>query len=217
VVDLSDLSDLIAPWDRQIELRDLMAIFREAGAPRYPCPDESILRDAIFIRTFAWLPYAVYTAEVATLDIANRKLVKDLRRVQRALRPVIDAREDVFGGQSATDPMRDLLPLVELRDLIPAAIGTLHYKRNPTRFAPWHGAANMVADQAIWAWRRAGKKGSFGIKPTSPLVNFTYEFLVRSSNDYQLLPDGKDYQHETIARAFERGIVARKRKATTTP
>ena len=86
-------------------------------------------------------------------------------------------------------------------EMLPAAIAALEQLSGQSNQASiWHLPAEVIAMDAMTAWRRAGWTQAFGCYSRSPLVRFTQAFLERAN---------ERRSEGAIAMAFERGGIAR--------
>jgi hypothetical protein len=180
-----------------IDPHELVAMFRRA-ARRGACPTIAMLDECPFLRSTPWVREMM--ASVPEWEPAEREAHRALRILSDMLPEILVAYRKLLGFHPFDH--RRLAVLGRLYEIIPAASAALE----PFHGSPaWHGPAELIAMDAMKAWRLAGRL-RFGCNKTSPLVNFVQAFLERA-NVHQ--------EHGTIASAFYRGSIRRIAKQPT--
>ena len=191
-----------------IPLPKLVTMFREA-ARRGPCPDEQVLGDFQILHSCGWVKRLIAAERelTRTNDREKAAAVKALSVLQASLPAII--RENRLSVQWKPNEFGHSVhvePLDLLSRLIPDALTAIGSFERGTRKEYWHAPAELHADEAIKAWRKAGRM-RFGTNPESPLTRFVEAFLALAGEHHSLA---------AISGAFSRGMIAGVAKRGTT-
>jgi hypothetical protein len=191
-----------------ITLKELAAMFRSA-AVNGPCPTEEMLKAFPRLQRFGWVEkmrkFSLH--QKSKIEEAEAEVRQAMRQLHKNLPTVINFYRKIASlGLPAFDPITKIEPLIMLYGAIPEAQSALFPEHVRERVADWHAPAEVIAVDAMEAWRLSGRV-RFGANDTSPLVKFTKDFLDRCG--------GEPRTDRAIAGAFQRGIVGRVAKRHT--
>jgi hypothetical protein len=175
-------------------------MFRRA-ARNGPCPSADMLDECTFIRSTSWVREMI-AAETPAWEPAQRAALSAVRTLSVVLPQILVAYRGMVGFPPFDH--RRVAVLQHLDDTIPGVIAALEPFRD-RRVRPWHMPAELIAMDAIKAWRLAGRL-RLGCNAESPLVKFVQAFLDRA---------GVLQESGTISKLFERGTIGQITKSTT--
>jgi hypothetical protein len=193
-----------------IEPRTLVAMFR-AAAPRGKCPTADMLADRGFLRSTLWVR-DMMACKTPSWEPAQRQVVSALKTLSKHLPDFIAEYRDciaVYGKFAIPHPFdrRSLAVLECLNEIVLDSLAAAQpFSVERVRRPAWHLTADLIALDAMEAWRRAGRT-QFGCNQNSPLVNFVQAFLAHA---------GVDQEHGTIAKHFQRSWIIQAAKQPTT-
>jgi hypothetical protein len=163
-----------------------------------PLPSTAICADCTWLRSTLWVKGLVIRNQ-EPWETAEHEALSGLEAALQHLPHVV--REYRKLANIAPLDKRQLTALVNVSEMLPAAIAALEQLSGQSNQASiWHLPAEVIATDAMIAWRRAGWAQGFGCYSRSPLVRFTQSFLSRA---------GVTRSEGAIAMAFARGGLAR--------
>jgi hypothetical protein len=189
----------------EVRPEEIVEMFWQASKTM-PVPTAAICADCSNLRSTPWVK-ALMLREQEPWEIAEREALNGLKAALQNLPQVV--REYRKLANIAPLDKRQLAALINVSEMLPAAIAALEQLSGQSNQASiWHLSAEVIAMDAMTAWRLAGWTDEFGCFSRSPLVRFTQAFLARA---------GVTRSEGAIAMAFERGGLARLAKQVTKP
>jgi hypothetical protein len=192
------------PPSDQIALPELAGMFAASGKNgRFP--NQEILADFPALRSTTWAQNMIKV---------QRRLAKRSSEAQQALHALAETEsflhpliliDKLTGEIPGYDPADSDL-LRAFFNVIPRVANVLGKTRRGATVAAWHRPAEIVAAQAILAWRIAGRR-VIGIDDDSPLSAFVHAWLARIGVHH--------ITRSAVAKVFEKGPVKEWAKSLT--
>jgi hypothetical protein len=164
-----------------IPLPELAALFR-ASAKNGRVPTEEILSNFPNLRTTWWAKWMILSERgLARRASKTREVIRALKEIEAYLHPIV-LIDQCLGRMpgiraGAAEVIRSFYP-----DIAKVAAALRETPRG-SNVAAWHQPAEVVASNAIRAWRLSGRK-VIGIERVSPLTVFTQAWLARACSHH---------------------------------
>jgi hypothetical protein len=192
------------PQSDIIELPELVAMFR-ASAKNGRCPTKEILSGFPHLQTTWWAKRMIQVEQrLAERSSEAEGVLHSLDAIENFLRPLMLADKLLEQMPGYIDADRDLLR--SFFQMIPRVTAIISETPPGSTVAAWHRPAEMVAAQAILAWRLGGRT-IIGIDGRSPLSAFTQAWLERAGVHHATL--------SALAKVFTEGSVREWAKSLT--